>query len=279
MKTTCANLVLWAVVLFSVPCLFPQPTPNPDRWANATPAAALADPDFYLLSIEERTILMRHLDPKFAKMFPDKQSVYLWKAENENLPKPPTPKQVFTWDAGHPASAAGDSVRAIEVEGIRVEASLRHEDFYCARVKFVNRTKVPLKVCPRTFTLTTVDSKPRVLIFEYPARVAHEIVRTAENRLARRELQRSPTELGSKEGKSTVPQNQVPTTAPDRSGLRTASDRANSILTNYMPEGSVDPGSATEGEVFFQRARGAKQLLLRVYAGEFAFDIPLPLQR
>jgi len=279
MKISCATYALWAVATFLPPALLPQSPPSPDRWAKSSPAAALADPDFYQLSIDDRTTVLRRIDPKFAKMNQIKQDDYVWKTETANLPKPPTPKQVFTWDSNRPASTMGESVQAVEGEGIRVEASLQRDEFYRAHLRIVNRTKTPLKLCPRVFVLNVVEPKPQALAFEYPSRVAHEIVRAAENRRMRHEMQRSPSELGAKEGKATVAQNRVPTNGPGVSDLRSASDRATDILKDHLVEGAVDPGATSVGDVWFQRARGAKTFLLRVYVGEFAFDIPLALKR
>jgi hypothetical protein len=272
-KRTVYRQFFVAVMLLLVRGLLAQaPTPA-DRWNKSDASTVLADPEFYKLGVDERRSILERIDRKFGKIPYEKQDAYLWKAETANLPKAAPPKEVFTWKAGNPGNTATESTKIMESAGIRVEASLGREEFYCSHIRILNKTKAPLKVHPQTFVLNVAQPKPQVLSFEYPSRVAYQLKKVAAKRsfdeMAR---QKGTAPNGVTGGK--VPQIQVGTSADTLTGVRTAADRAAEILQTYLIEGVVDPADKLEGEVYFQRCRGAREFLLRVFVGEYAFDIP-----
>jgi len=273
MKRSFGRLTLAAATVFVVHGLAAQ-TPDPvERWNKSDSATVLADPEFYKLTVRERKSILERIDRKFAKMSYEKQDSFLWNAETASLPKPAPPKEVFTWSANPPGSAASGSTRIVEGAGIRVEASLAREEFYSSHIRITNSGKAPLKVRPRTFVLNVTQPKPQALSFEYPSRVAYQLMKAAEKRDASLMARQTATAPGGGGGGS-VPQIQVGHAADGATGLRAASNRAADILQTYLIEGVVDSSDKLEGEVYFQRHRGARELMLRVVVGDYAFDIP-----
>lgn len=263
-----------AVAVISAVHGLPAQTATPaDRWSKSDTATVLADPEFYKLTVRERKSTLERIDRKFAKMSYEKQDAFVWNAETANLPKPAPPKEVFTWNAGKPGSTANESTKIVEGAGIRVEASLAQEEFYRGRIRITNNSKAPLKVCPQMFVLNVIQPKPQALSFEYPSRVAYQIMKAAEKRDASLMSRQTATAPGGGGG-GAVPQLQVGHSADSSNVLRTASDRATGILQTYLIEGVVNPSDKLEGNVYFQRCRGAREFTLRVAVGDYAFDIP-----
>jgi hypothetical protein len=272
-KTTFYRQALAAAMVFVVRGLLAQSPAPADRWNNSDAATVLADPEFYKLTVNDRKRILERIDRKFAKMTYEKQDAYLWNAETANLPKPAPPKEVFTWKVDNPGCTATESTKIMESAGIRVEASLGREEFYRSHIRILNNTKAPLKVRPQTFVLNVVRPKPQALSFEYPGRVSYQVMKVAEKRSADEMARQRGTAPSGMTG-GTVPQIQVGTSVDTSTGVRSAADRAGEILRTYLIEGVVDPAGKLEGEVYFQRCRGAREFLLRVAVGEYAFDIP-----
>jgi hypothetical protein len=262
-------------------CLLAQTPPTPDRWKNAEPAVALADPDFYRLSIDERRNVLKRIDRKFSQMSVERQEAYMWKLETANLPKPAPPKQVFTWAPNAPGTSVAGPVKGLAGAGLGVDVTLFREDFFRAQLRITNVSAAPVEIRPRTFVLNAVKPKPAVLCYEYADRAALEMINADVRRNSGPHA--STPMLSGGTGRSVTSMSGDPSihvAGGRRDGPEeSVQDRAQRALTTYLPEGPLAPHTTIEGNVYFQRHKNAEEFVLRVYVGEFAFDFPMTVSK
>ena len=228
----------------------------PNWWFTADPRKVLADPVFPTLSIEERTRILIQIDPNFAKMSIDKRHAYLWNAETDYLPKAAPPSEIIIWSASDANcrtefDANGPLKKIINADGVRVAATLETWGaFQRSHLKIVNNSTEPIQIVPQTFVLNVIKPKRYTLFFEYPSRVTRELIM-------------SSLEFSDRHHMATD------------TGLIT-------WLGNVEPEsikqGPLLPGTAIEGNVYFEGNKYAREIVLRLSIGNRAFDIPFRTQ-
>jgi len=279
LNLTLLSRMLAVTAFILATCLLGQAPPNADRWKNGDPAVVAADPDFYRLPIDERRSVLKGIDRKFSDMSVDRQEDYIWKLETANLPKPVVPKQVFTWVPDAAGSTSTGPVKTLTGADLKVEVALFREDFFRAHVRITNLGTAPVEIRPRTFVLNAVKPKPVVLAYEYPDRAALEMIKADTRRGGGsgaslpmlsggggRNAAESAMDSALKDGRSTGPGG-------------SARDRAARALTEYFPEGPLAARTVVDGHVYFQRNKNAQEFVLRIYAGDFAFDFPMTVPK
>jgi hypothetical protein len=242
-----------------------SPTQIPNWWLSSPdPKRVLADPLFPTLSLDQRTQVLMQIDPKFAKLSSAKRHSYLWLAETNYLPKAAAPREVVTWNAGDPKCStefdpSGSLRKIITASDFRVEATIHRglRGFLYSHLTILNNSSKPIDIVPQTFLLNVVGRKQFTLFFEYPQRVTSELY---ENYFS---------------GVSRLPMSEE--TAKVITGALI--DVAQKIVPESMNESSIPPGELNEGNVWFEQAsNGVREVVLRVFVGERAFDFDFPIQ-
>jgi hypothetical protein len=243
----------------------PPPTQIPNWWLSSPDSRrVLADPLFPTLSLEQRTQVLIQIDPKFVKMSPAKRHSYLWLAETNYLPKAAPPKDVTTWNASDPKcssefDASGSLRKIVTASDFRVEATIHRglRGFLYSHLKILNNSSKPIDIVPQTFLLNVVGRKPFTLFFEYPQRVTSELY---ENYFS---------------GVSRLPMSEE--TAKVITGALI--DVAQKIVPESMNAGLLPPGEFNEGNVWFEQVNnGVREVVLRVFVADDAFDFDFPIR-
>jgi hypothetical protein len=221
----------------------------PTWWFSARPETVLADPGFEDLSISDRDNIMAQIDPHFARMSYRDRHGYLWRAETKYLPRG-NAASVVTWVPSMASSTSDVSLlgirKSLTAGNVVVSARLERIRFFEAHVWIVNSTNAPIGIDPRTWVLNVLKPKKYTLYFEYPSRVSWEVGMGVLNNIL------------------SLP----------ASTMRTALDDANSIPATALARLEVQPGQSVDGDVYFEIDSKAKEVVLRIFIAERAYDIP-----
>jgi hypothetical protein len=245
------------------------PKTIPSWWLSSDPKKVLADPEFYKLSINERVEILQQIDRKFTKHSFRKLDGYLWEAETANLPKAAPPKQVVPCNSSDPTCTAdlsynGKLTRQIQAAGIRVNCTLDSDGFVYAHIRVQNDTTSPLSIRPQTFVMNVLKPKVYVLYFEYPMRVYWQSQKAASHFY--------PNYIP---GEPARPQAEE-TYAWARQGMY---QHSATIEEKALYEVNLPPNSIIEGNVYFQTDYKAREVVVRAFIGDFAFDFPFSLPK
>jgi hypothetical protein len=280
-----AALTLWAAS--PAPA---QSTEIPNWWYSSNPQAVMNDPLFPKLPLTTRKEILSQIDPKFAKMKGEKQDAFLWNAETKYLPKATPPKATVRWnpsdtgstsqllDAGGISPSIAKTVRA---NSLVVQASLEKWAFPTAHLRITNETPEVIMITPETFVLYVMKPKQRTLSFEYPSRVSHQIIQWAIHYSPPYPTERTTIRSASGKTVATVD-------SPDEAAKQSLNDAtalvlhgggslAASIEPKSLKEGPLGPGASSEGNVYFESYNDAKDLVMRVFLSNLAFEIPFTL--
>lgn len=280
------------VFLASAGLLVPQGTTIPNWWFSADPKKVVADPLFPTFSLIERKQILLQIDPTFAKMSSEKQDSYLWIAETRYLPKAPEPKTVFVWQPSDPnctSEFAGGISRSlakgIKASGLYVRASLeRFREFAKSHIRISNERDETIVIRPQTFLLAAVKPKPLTLYFEYPSRVSYQLIKAAANYSpAVFPAERSVVRSGTGRTVATID-------SPDQTAKReieemygrvtqAALQHSATIMPNSLKECQLRAGQMVEGDVYFEGSDKTRDVILRVFLGDSAFEIPFSIPK
>jgi hypothetical protein len=277
------------LLLFS--CGLAQTTQIPSSWFSADPKTVMSDPLFATFSLSTRKEVLTQIDPKFAKMKPDKQDAFLWNAETTYLPKAPSPTETFRWMPNDPASTSevssaswiGPTVsKTISAGGLAVQASMQRYGFLVAPVRIQNDLKESVTVRPQTFVLDVAKPKHYTLFFEYPSRVSYQFVKAGlDFTLPYHPTERTTVRSGTGRTVATVDSPDAVAKQDIRditTGVRNAViSVAGAVEPRSLKEGSLPSGSAMEGDVYFERSDNARELVLKMVVSNLGFEIPFSL--
>jgi hypothetical protein len=245
------------------------PKTIPKWWFSSDSKKVLSDPEFYKLWINDRVEILSQIDRKLAKLSFSKLDAFLWEAETANLQKAAPPKRVFAWSATDPGSTAdfsydGKLTRQIKAAAIQIKCTLDNDGFMYAHVRVENDSADPLSIRPETFLVNVLKPKAYVLYFEYPMRVYWQSQKAIYN-LYPRYLPGEPTRPQTEE-----------TYAWARNG---AYRHSATIKEKALYELKLPPNSIIEGNVYFQTDNKAREVVVRAFIGDFAFDFPFSLSK
>ena len=269
--------------------LFGQSEQIPNWWFSADPKKVVADPQFVQLSLSTRSKVLSQIDPKFAKMKPDKQDQYVWNAETANLPKAGIPKVIVTWNSAEPISTSevtnfGDPLPVLTkkttADSVTVQTSLNREfGFFHAHIRISNGTSHDIIIQPQVFILEVVRPKPVTLFFEYPTRVSYNLMKSSFNY--------TPYVLPAR---TTIRSGQTGRTvatidAPDPAAKKQSEDIQRSVMDagltlgmgiepKALKGGGIAAGARAEGDVYFERSDGAREVILKVFVSDSLFQFP-----
>jgi hypothetical protein len=274
---------------FSATLLCFQQNPLPSWWFSSEIKAVMADPLFSALPISTRREILSQIDRKFAKMNSDKQDAFLWSAETTYLPKAPPPKDVFAWNATGPGSTSelldiGELAPAIgktvTARGLHVQASVdRKLGFFRCHLRIVNEASNAFMIQPRVFVLNVVKPKRYTLFFEYPSRVSYQLIKAGLHyQLGYTPTERTTVRSGTGRTIATID-------APDHAAEQEVKETttsvsvaaftvAGTIESKSLKEDPVAPGASVDGDVYFEQSDNAREVVLRVFISEYAFEIP-----
>lgn len=281
---------LLAVILLLGLRAFGQANQIPNWWLSSDPKNVLADPLFHTLFVTQRVEILSQIDPKFAKLPFKKQDLYLWRAETANLPKASPPKQVIAWSPGDPHCTAdlsyqGKLTRRIEAAGFRVQATLERHGFFNWHLRIENLSQDAVLIRPQTFVLQVIKPKNSTLYFEYPMRISWQMTKgimdfgpaftptertTVRSGVTGRTVATidSPDQVAKQEMKDTYSQIR-------QWGLQ----YTGTIVQKCLTESTVTANRSVEGDVYFESSDKARELVLRVFIGETAFDFPFSMPK
>jgi hypothetical protein len=280
--------------LVALPSALPgQATEIPSWWFTAAPRAVLADPLFPTLPLTTRKQILSQVDPKFAKMKTDEQDRFLWNAETDFLPKAAKPRQVNMWrptDSGCPSELRDVGwispaiTKCISVGGLVVQAAIERFSFIRAHVRLENGTPDSVIVKPQIFVLDALKPKRVTLFFEYPARVSHVFMDAALNYTTPGYVPTERTTVRSGVTGRAVATIDVPDPVA-RQDLKDATSSAVSGAIGYaatvesksLKEAVLAPATSVEGDVWFESNDKAREVTLRVFISDSAFEIPFSL--
>ena len=274
--------------------LFGQSTPLPNWWFSADSKSVLADPLFPTLPLTTRKQILSQIDPKFAKMKPADQDRFIWRAETDNLPRASTPKQIFTWKTTDPDCTSEllevgwinqAITKRIKTHDLSVQAALERFSFLRAHVRIENGTPEAVPIKPQIFVLEPTNPRLKTIFFEYPSRVFYQFVDAALNY----NLDYIPTERTTIRSGTTGPTVATIET-PDPVVKQELKDARASTLSgafNYtatienrsLKEVLLAPGAFAEGDVWFESNDKVREVVLRIFLSDYAFDIPFSLPK
>ena len=270
--------------------LFGQSPQIPNWWLSSDPKKVLADPLFHTLFVAQRIQILSQIDPKFAKLSFDKQDVYLWNAETDNLPKAAPPRQVFIWSPTNPNSTAdfsyeGQLTRSLEDAGIRVQATLERHGFFISHIRVENKTTEVVLVRPQTFLLNVSKPKKYTLYFEYPMRVWWQTTKGVSG-LAPTYFPTERTTVRSGNTGRAV----ATIDTPDQAAKQEIKDMygrmqqwgyeyAKTVVPNSLAETTLASKATVEGDVYFEMDDKARDVILRVFVADTAFDFPFSIPK
>lgn len=280
---------LLAVTLLAA-LTFGQSPQIPSWWLSSDPKRVLADPLFHTLFVNQRIQILSQIDPKFAKLSFDKQDAYLWNAETANLPKAEPPKRLFAWNAMNPNSTAdfpyqNRLTRSMEAAGFRVQATLERNGFFISHVRVENKANGPVLVRPQTFVLNVSKPKTYALYFEHPLRVWWQTTKGFTSL--------SPTYIPTE--RTTVRSGNTGRAvatidSPDQAAKQEIKDMytqmqkwgyeyVKTIVPNSLTESTLAANAAVEGDVYFEMSDKAREVVLRVFLGDTAFEFPFSIPK
>ncbi len=271
-----------------------QSTAIPTWWFAAPPKSVLADPLFPTLPLTTRRQILSQIDPKFAKMKADDQDRFLWHTETDYLPKATSPKQIFAWNPTDPRCSSellevgwisSAISKRMKVQGLSIQAAFERFSFLHAHIRIENGTSDSVLIRPQIFVVDVLSPKRSTLFYEYPSRVSYVFTDAA--------LKYSPGYIPT--DRTTIRSGATGRTlatieAPDPVAKQEVKEVASSMVSgslNYaatvqpksLKEGSLAPGASTEGDVWFEANDKARELVLRIFISDSAFEIPFTLPK
>ena len=209
------------------------------------------------------------------------------------LSRPPSPPVapsaavkggVASWQAGAPGcdqfSSENGIVESMTVEGVTVRVSLQNTGWkFRANVAVANNGEDSVALDPSHFLLDEVRPILRPLAYQNPDHIsaalshqAYTTVQTAGPSLERAVL-RQPAEGG--DGRNYF----APAREQSSSTGNPYGETAEESNADALRKSSVAPGNSLRGAVWFERAKHAKQLLLRIPVNGVFFEFPLSFEQ
>lgn len=196
---------------------------------------------------------------------------------------------VVRWQAGAPGfdqfATKGHTVESATADGITVQVSLEDTGWKLrATIAITNKSQGPLEVLPVLVSLDELQPGLKPLLALDSSKLSralnHQVLRTEA--LA----QPSPSALGyhSASGATLTTASYRPST-PDyfaersvpsvAEGHEAGTASASTLQALALKHATLAPGQTTAGAVWFERDPNARELSLRVPAGNLVFDFPL----
>ncbi|MGA2299359.1 MAG: SH3 domain-containing protein [Candidatus Acidiferrum sp.] len=199
---------------------------------------------------------------------------------------------VARWNAGAPGCdqflSQGRLVESLTANGVTVQVSLQDTGWKLrASVAISNQTGASLAVLPSLITLDELLPNLRFLPAQNPARIAHAVNHQSFWTVATAEP--SPSAVVLRKNGSATTQNLAyrPNAAPDYLSQRlvlasarnsAAREDSGDPLALALKAGSLAAQQKIAGVIWFARDAGARELSLRVPAGDLVFDFPLSFE-
>jgi len=271
-----------------------QSTQIPNWWFTAEPKAVLSDPLFPTLPLTTRKEILSQLDPKFARMKTEDQNRFLWHTETDYLPKAAAPKQTFRWSAADPNCSSEllqvgwispTITKRIRAHDLNVQAAFERFSFLRAHVRIENATSEAVLVKPQLFVLDVLKPKRTTLFFEYPSRVYYQFMISALNQGPDYvPTERTTVRSGSTGRAIATIDTPDPVARQDvrnenASAVNSAIGCASTIQSKSLKEELLAPGSSIDGDVWFERNEKVRELVLRIFVSDSAFELPFSLAR
>jgi hypothetical protein len=214
-------------------------------------------------------------------------------APDQHAPSATPVNGVVRWHAGAPGCDAfmlqGHLVESIAANGITVQASLQDTGWkYSASIAIANQGNDTVEVIPGLVTLDELQPNPKTLTASEPEKLAHN--RTHQVLWSMADAQPSPSamELPSAKSSALSALSYRSNPAPDylsphlvpASARPGAFGRSESVdvLRIALKNVSLPTGQITAGVMWFNRDSSARELSLRVPAGDLVFDFPLSFE-
>ena len=214
-------------------------------------------------------------------------------APDQHAPSATPVNGVVRWHAGAPGCDAfmlqGHLVESIAANGITVQASLQDTGWkYSASIAIANQGNDTVEVIPGLVTLDELQPNPKTLTASEPEKLAHN--RTHQVLWSMADAQPSPSamELPSAKSSALSALSYRSNPAPDylsphlvpASARPGAFGRSESVdvLRIALKNVSLPSGQITAGIMWFNRDSSARELSLRVPAGDLVFDFPLSFE-
>jgi len=214
-------------------------------------------------------------------------------APEQHAPSATPVNGVVRWHAGAPGCDAfmlqGHLVESIAANGITVQASLQDTGWkYSASIAIANQGNDTVEVIPGLVTLDELQPNPKTLTASEPEKLAHN--RTHQVLWSMADAQPSPSamELPSAKSSALSALSYRSNPAPDylsphlvpASARPGAFGRSESVdvLRIALKNVSLPTGQITAGVMWFNRDSSARELSLRVPAGDLVFDFPLSFE-
>ena len=214
-------------------------------------------------------------------------------APEQHAPSATPVNGVVRWHAGAPGCDAfmlqGHLVESIAANGITVQASLQDTGWkYSASIAIANQGNDTVEVIPGLVTLDELQPNPKTLTASEPEKLAHN--RTHQVLWSMADAQPSPSamELPSANSSALSALSYRSNPAPDylsphlvpASARPGAFGRSESVdvLRIALKNVSLPTGQITAGVMWFNRDSSARELSLRVPAGDLVFYFPLSFE-
>ena len=214
-------------------------------------------------------------------------------APEQHAPSATPVNGVVRWHAGAPGCDAfmlqGHLVESIAANGITVQASLQDTGWkYSASIAIANQGNDTVEVIPGLVTLDELQPNPKTLTASEPEKLAHN--RTHQVLWSMADAQPSPSamELPSANSSALSALSYRSNPAPDylsphlvpASARPGAFGRSQSVdvLRIALKNVSLPTGQITAGVMWFNRDSSARELSLRVPAGDLVFYFPLSFE-
>ena len=201
---------------------------------------------------------------------------------------------VVRWHAGAPGCdefmSRGRLVESITAKGITVQVSLQDTGWkYAASIAISNKGEGTVEVIPGIVTLDELQPNLRALSAAEPEELAHNHTHQVLWAMANAQPSSSAVELHSADStplsalsyrNNPAPDYLSPYLAP-ASGHPAAFARTESVDVRAvaLKNVSLPEGQITAGVMWFARDASARELSLRVPAGDLVFDFPLSFQQ
>jgi hypothetical protein len=214
-------------------------------------------------------------------------------APEQHAPSATPVNGVVRWHAGAPGCDAfmlqGHPVESIAANGITVQASLQDTGWkYSASIAISNQGSDTVEVIPGLVTLDELQPNPKTLTASEPEKLAHN--RTHQVLWSMADAQPSPSAMELHAGNSgalsalsyrsnPAPDYLSPHLVPGsaRPGAFGRSESVD-VLRIALKNVSLPTGQITAGVMWFNRDSSARELSLRVPAGDLVFDFPLSFE-
>jgi hypothetical protein len=214
-------------------------------------------------------------------------------APDQHTPSATPVNGVVRWHAGAPGCDAfmtqGRLVESITANGITVQVSLQDTGWkYSASIAVSNQGNGTVEVIPGIVTLDELQPNLKVLTATEPEKLAHNRTHQVFWSLANAQPSASAVEAHSANSSALsalsyrtnpapdyLSPHLVPTSAHPGAFGRTESVDVRAIALKNV---SLPTGQITAGVMWFNRDAGARELSLRIPAGDLVFDFPLSFE-